>query len=116
LRSIDSARNIVFESQRSYQRSIQSSAPVFGTPILPLVLFTSLLELRSLRNRRQPAPRSLTMSVFVLLSMSTVAGLGGCAGQPPRLARHAGKTYNLVVTATSGTLHHSLPLTLVVQK
>jgi hypothetical protein len=116
LRSIDRARNLVFESQRSYQRSIQSSAPVFGTPILLLVLFPSLLELRSLRNRMQPAPRWLTTSLFVLLNMSAVAGLDGCAGQPPSFASHAGRSYNLVVTATSGTLQHSLPLTLVAKK
>jgi hypothetical protein len=106
----------VFESLRSYQRSIQSSAPVFSTPILLLVLFPSLLELRSLRNPMQPAPRWLTTSLFVLLNLSAVAGLDGCAGQPPSFASHAGKTYNLVVTATSGTLQHSLPVTPVVQK
>jgi len=32
------------------------------------------------------------------------------------IARQAGKTYNLEVTATSRTRHHSSPLTPVVQK
>jgi hypothetical protein len=103
------------ESSAKFDSEPDEHAPHGGTPILLLVLLPPLFGMKSVRKRIPSGLRLLAMSLFVLLSVSTVAGLGGCAGQPPRLARHAGKTYNLVVTATSGTLHHSLPLTLVVQ-
>jgi hypothetical protein len=91
-------------------------SPHEGTPILLLVLLPPLLGMKSLRKRIQSAPRSLTVLLFVFLGMSAAAALNGCAGRPPGFPSHGGKTYNLVVTATSGTLHHSLPLKLVVQK
>ena len=107
--------------QTSSSGSIFLGKPLYGAPIsnLPvaLTLFSlTLLALLPLRKRLQWAFPRLGAVLFMILILAAGAGLTGCLGISAPGGPGSGSTTQLMVTATSGTIQHSVNLTLVVHK
>jgi hypothetical protein len=73
-----------------------------------------LLPLASARRMRRASSGLLRVGVWLLLSGSLLAGLGGC-GSGTGFFAQSPHTYPLVVTASGGTLQHSLTVSLTVE-
>lgn len=86
--------------------------PLRNGPVAFTLLLLPMLGLQALRKRLRLATSTCAAVLLATLVVGAVAVLGGCTGTTS--AR--GTTYPLVVTATSGTLHTSFNMTLIVNK
>lgn len=90
----------------------QGPAPTTGRPVWPFAGIGTLLL--ALSFRRRPLPRLAMALVFVsVISVATLT-LAGCDGGFPGLSTPKGQ-YVVTVTGTSGSLHPSTTVTVVVQ-
>jgi hypothetical protein len=108
--------------------SAQTIRPPFGPsgpmPTLWLIAFVSTLALALLtlakfsqRANRRSVRRLIPIGAIALLLIS-VGYLSGCAGGFPKVGSNTGTpagTYPITVTATSGTVQHTITVTLIVQ-
>jgi hypothetical protein len=85
----------------------------FWLPILGTGLFGMLLP--GLGARRKKAGVAGLLALLCLILMLMPACAGGTGISPPKNKGTPSGTYTLTVTGTSGSLQHSLPLTLTVQ-
>jgi len=86
---------------------IQRTAPVaFAIFILPFA---------NIRKMRKTARRSLLTIVLLLVGITATIGLAGCGYNGNGFFGQAPKAYNITITATSGTIQHSVNVTLNVQ-
>ena len=86
--------------------------PLRNAPVALTLLLLPILGLQAFRKRLRAATSTRALVLLVALVVGAVAALGGCTGTTS--AR--GTSYPLVVTATSGTLHTSFNMTLIVDK
>jgi sugar lactone lactonase YvrE len=88
--------------------------PPFSRPRPPLFLGVLLLPFAvRLRRTAQRLHRLASLLLLISAAMAAVVGLSGC-GSSGYFGQQE-KTYNIVVTATSGTLSHSTTVTLTVE-
>lgn len=85
-----------------------ASSIAFGLSLFPLA------AVRRMRQGTSKAARSIFTMLVLLAGALTTLGLMGC-GTHNGFFGHARQTYNLRVTATSGTIQHSVNATLEVQ-
>lgn len=90
-----------------------------GSNVAPVALGLFLLPLfgakrRRLLNSSGRTARYIFMMFVLLAGIVTAAGLTGC-GTGNGFFGHAPKTYSITITATSGTIQHSVNATLNVQ-
>jgi hypothetical protein len=86
--------------------------PRRSAPFALALLFLPILGLQAFRKRLRLATSTRAAVLLATLAIGAAAALGGCTG-----TTHINSTsYPLVVTATSGTLHASFTLTLIVNK
>jgi hypothetical protein len=78
------------------------------------LLLLPLAGARRLRRSGRAAGRYLFLAVVLLAGVAATAGLTGC-GSGNGFFGHAPATYNVTITATSGTIQHSVNATLNVQ-
>jgi streptogramin lyase len=83
-----------------------------GAPIGLALLFLPVLALQAFRKRLRFATSTRAALLLATIAVGAVASLIGCTG-----TTHINSTsYPLVVTATSGTLHTSFNMTLIIEK
>jgi len=78
------------------------------------LLLLPLAGARRMRRSGRAAGRYLFLMFVLLAGAFATAGLTGC-GSPSGFFGHAPQTYNITITATSGTIQHSVKATLTVQ-
>jgi hypothetical protein len=83
----------------------------FGSAILALLM----LPFASARRIRKNARRSLFVAIVLLGGLAATTGLTGCGYNGNGFFGQAPKTYTITLTATSGTIQHSVNITLEVQ-
>jgi len=83
-----------------------------SAPVAFVLMFLPILGLQAFRKRLRLATSTRAVVLLTTLVVAALAALGGCTGTTS--AR--GTSYPLVVTATSGTLHTSFNMTLIVNK
>jgi hypothetical protein len=86
--------------------------PLGNAPLGFALLFLPILALHAFRKRLCLATSTRAVVLLATLAVAAAVGFSGCTGTTS--AR--GTSYPLVVTATSGTLHTSFNMTLIVQK
>jgi MBG domain/Bacterial Ig-like domain (group 3) len=90
-----------------------------GRKFPPLLWGFLLLPFASrMRRTSKRLGRSISALLLLVLGMTTIAGIGGCAsgsGTGTSFYMQQAKTYTIIVTATSSALTHSTTLTLTVQ-
>jgi hypothetical protein len=96
-----------------------ASANRLGNPVAPIAFGMFLLPLLGAKRKKlisngRAAGRYLLMVLVLLAGAVTMAGLTGC-GSGNGFFGHAPQTYNITITATSGTVQHSVNATLNVQ-
>jgi streptogramin lyase len=83
-----------------------------SAPVELALLFLPILGLQAFRKRFRLATSTRAAVLLATLAVGAVVGLSGCTG-----STHIDSTsYPLAVTATSGTLHTSFNITLIVNK
>ena len=90
---------------------VPAEAP-FGRELPPTLLGILLLPFAARFRRSTHRFRGMLCSFFALFGMGIVIGLAGCGAGSKAPAE---QSYNLVVTATSGSVVHSTTLKLIVQ-
>ncbi|MFL6427308.1 MAG: beta strand repeat-containing protein [Acidobacteriaceae bacterium] len=101
-------------SNVSVQTAPQLAASNLQTKSLPILLGVLILPFAGSRRMRKGAGRYLWILIVILGGAAVTTGLTGCGtgngffGQIPQ-------TYNITITATSGTIQHSVNVTLNVQ-
>ena len=82
-----------------------------GSTVLALLM----LPFATARRIRKSARRSLFVIIVLLGGLAATTGLTGCGYNGNGFFGQAPKTYNITLTATSGTIQHSVNVTLEVQ-
>jgi hypothetical protein len=85
-----------------------------ATSIALGLLLLPLAGARRMRRNGRAAGRYLFLMLVLLTGAVATAGLTGC-GSGNGFFGHAPQTYNITITATSGTIQHSVNTTLIVQ-
>jgi hypothetical protein len=85
-----------------------------ATSIALALLLLPLAGARRMRRSGRAAGRYLFLTLVLLTGAVATAGLTGC-GSGNGFFGHAPQTYNITITATSGTIQHSVNTTLIVQ-
>ena len=108
-----SATNVTLAIQVPTQTASLRNSPLLALQSSTILLGILLLPF-SRRMSRLLATRACTITVLLLaLALTALGALAGCSsGSTPT---HQPVNYSLTVTATSGTLTHSTPLTLTVR-
>jgi hypothetical protein len=86
--------------------------PIGNAPVAVALLFLPILGLQAFRKRLRLATSTRAAVLLATLVVGAVAALGGCTGT----TKARGTSYPLVVTATSGALHTSFNMTLIVNR
>ena len=92
----------------------QEVAPSIGSKFAPLAFALFLLPLLGARRMRRQGRRLNRLAILLLLLGSTLVGamMTGCGGGT---IKSVAQDFTLTVTATSGNVQHTAPVTLVVQ-
>jgi hypothetical protein len=85
-----------------------------ATSIALGLLLLPLAGARRMRRSGRAAGRYIFLMFVLLAGAFATAGLTGC-GSPSGFFGHAPQTYNITITAISGTIQHSVKATLTVQ-
>jgi hypothetical protein len=85
-----------------------------ATSIVLGLLLLPLAGARRMRRSASAAGRYIFMMLVLLAGVLTTMGLTGC-GTHNGFFGHAPQTYKITITATSGTIQHSVNTTLIVQ-
>ena len=85
-----------------------------ATSIALGLLLLPLAGARRMCRNGRAAGRYLYLMLVLLTGAVATAGLTGC-GSGNGFFGHAPQTYNITITATSGTIQHSVNTTLIVQ-
>jgi hypothetical protein len=96
--------------QTAQQRSALNSGSI-GSAVLALMM----LPLATSRRIRRSSRRYFYLLILVLGGIGATAGLTGCGYNGNGFFGQAPQSYNITITATSGTIQHSVNVTLNVQ-
>lgn len=86
-----------------------SRMPRSAAPIALGILLLPLTGARQLRRRGRMMPRYFLLVIILLAGITATTGLSGCG------SGYAQHSYDITITATSGTIEHSINATLYVQ-
>jgi Big-like domain-containing protein/MBG domain-containing protein len=92
-----------------------SQKAALNTGIGSAVLALLMLPLATSRRMRRSSRRYFYLLILVLGGIGASAGLTGCGYNGNGFFGQAPQTYNITITATSGTIQHSVNVTLNVQ-
>ena len=96
------------------QTALQLAASNLQTKSIPILLGVLILPFAGSRRMRKGAGRYLWILIVLLGGAAVTTGLTGC-GTGNGFFGQAPQTYHITITATSGTIQHSVNVTLNVQ-
>ncbi len=82
---------------------------------IPMALGVLVLPLLGLRRGRRALGSKALLLILALAGAGSLVAINGCGGGGTKTTTPQPQTYNLVVTATAGSLTHKTTLTLIVQ-